>query len=125
MSLVNRANDIVDKWVEDQVPADIRRLVSMARFDLYYGPLEVGFRDEGDPNEPYPGFSEACDRISRCLEDIIEDVWVDMDCEDVSTSEPEGFYDGDEWIEPFLENVYHFDRGDVKRAYLGELASYL
>ena len=120
----------VNKVIEGhfELPAEIARKIALLNSDLYFGPLY--FNPEGetcchmDEGAVPFNFSKAGDEVMDYLrEEIPSTVYVDMDCEQVFDSEPQGYFDGDEddedaeWIEPYWENVYQVD--DVYSALLG------
>lgn len=111
------------EWIEAQTkefPQRIKRLMNSANFDLYHGP------DVED--DDYPGFVVACKELRQFFDDVACELWIDVDSGEVMTSEPrayaENFGDGDEWIEPNWETIYHVERREVLNAFLGsELAA--
>ncbi len=84
----------------EKMPVDMKKLFNQTYYDVMFGP---------SGEEDYPGFITATKKLS---EFEINEVWVDMQFEIVSESEPEELYD-----------VYHFDYSDVKRIVFGELAN--
>lgn len=114
-----------------ELAANVRTLIHQARMDLHYGSYRVG--------ENYPGFMEAMQTIRSAVDDLgVDDVWIDWDAGEVMETEPEGHEianpywsvhdpDGEpsSWIEPHWETITRFDRGEVIRAMLGDLADYL
>jgi hypothetical protein len=96
-----------------------------ANLDLYFGPNSRP--DEGDINADLT-FSKAVDELCAWWRDQPREVWLDMDCDHVSESEPEGWTDEEtgEFIEPAWECWMHFDTRAVKRALFGsELAGFI
>lgn len=92
------------------IPENIRRLAALTAYSLYFGPLEPGYPE--DPDFYYPGYCKALDTVKEWIEhNLPSEVWINLDCDYVSTSEPEGYYDDEtgEYIEPYLENTYHLD----------------
>ena len=98
-----------------KVPPQIRELINMANSDLYFGPLD------GEPG--YIGFSNAIQAI-RDWADELDTLYVQEWSGCVSLTEPEGEYDGDEYIDPL--EYYVYERKDILRVILGrELISYI
>lgn len=79
-------NKIVESAVSDyikslQIPDEIRRLISQAKWDLYHGPLYLDA--DGDECSPFDenarqfDFSGACDKIRDCLNDLVVTIYTD------------------------------------------------
>lgn len=124
------------------VPPNVQRMADRATFDLYFGP--IGTEQDYEADEPYPGFSEACEVVTDWCDENLSEVWYDSDSGFVSDREPEGYQEectdcagsgeacfhdadsdeecatcagsGEEWFEPTWEYYYHFEVRDVKRA---------
>lgn len=123
MSMHDKAKELLKAHVRKDMPDEIKRAVDYARADLNFGPAHAYPTLEDDPGFSFEG---ATTKIAAWLDDHApSEVWVDMDCEMVCDKAPEGYYDGDEWIEPHTEDVHYFDRASIKRAVFGELAEYL
>ena len=125
--MIPREEEKLDKalWTHFDPPAEINRLVNMARYDLYYGPMQEGEDVDG---YTYPGFSKAIDQINTWLSKVMEDVWYDRQSGEVLTKKPEGYEDEEtgEYVEPMWEDYYHLKARDVVRTMFGrELGSYL
>ena len=126
---------VVEKYFKAKMPKDIAQLVAMAHWDLNFGPAHGYVDGESTANDStieWPGFELACEHIKNWVHDELpSEVWVDMDCDDVSEYAPEGYWehadDQEEkvWVEPNTENTYHLDRKEIKRAVFGELAEYI
>lgn len=118
-----------DTYLKAHVLADvdpeILRLISLASFDLYFGP--IGPVDDDD--KPWPGFAKSCELIAAAID--LRERWV-ADYDEVRDSEPdwtermepdEGENEGclaycpDDWT--------HYESRDVRRVVLGELGSYV
>jgi hypothetical protein len=124
-------------WITD---ADAR-LVGQAHAALWFGD-EAGHNDDGDEGVDYPGWDVACDRF-RAIRDSVRELWYDNDTGAVLDSYPEPWFEaldpqpepddsGDTtwriyelrggvygiWVEPFTDELYHYDRTDVLRAVL-------
>lgn len=96
------------------LPERVQRLIDGANFDLHHGPH----------HEPgYPGFSRACDIISRYVPR--GDLWLDIQAGVVLVGEPEPYVDGDEVIEPDWEDYAVVDAYTARKAILGDLAAYV
>lgn len=81
-------NRVPESWAKEYkacLSDEIRQLISMANFDLYCGP---GCND----SEYWHGFSDACLKIRNALDDIPDQLWVDVDCENYSETEPEELF---------------------------------
>ena len=122
-STSDKIRKLVGDHVRKDMPDEIKRLAAYARADLHFGPEHNGL----DPDAPFPGFESATVTIGTWARDNMpRELWVDVDCEEVLTSEPEGYYDGDEWIAPDTEHIYRMDSRDIKRAVFGSaLAEYV
>lgn len=124
----------------------IKRLIALAKWNLNYGPNMEGQDDDEDTDDGskvvWPGFEEACREIASGTEHVISDVWVDIQTENVQTSEPEPDsyedtnpdHDPDDPDSPETITVTNeVDWSDwamvesqhVKAVLLGELASYV
>jgi hypothetical protein len=131
---------VLDQWGREQrnkLSERVHFLISCAKWDLSFGPANG---NELDTDEfTYPGWKRALDEIADGLESIhIDDIWINIQFEDVSTSEPEGCWlenpeydpndensEPQEWVEPDWEDIYHIDAKTVRRAIVGELSEYL
>ena len=85
------------------MPERIRRLANIATMDLYFGPYSAENLDDDEERELYKSFHYALDEIKAWSNDLPGTLYVDLDCESASDSEPEGYTDDDtgEWIEPY------------------------
>ncbi len=110
------------------IPEDMQRRANIATLDLHFGPYTA---DHLEPDEValYPSFSDAIDTLKTWLDSAIDsELWIDLDCDYVGTSEPEGYQDEEtgEYIEPYTENTWHLERRDILNALFNkELVSYL
>lgn len=107
----------------------IKRLIALANWNLYYGPSMLGQDDDEDTEDgskvKWPGFTEACREIANATEDI-SDVWVDIQSENVQTSEPEAEVDGEEVFEVCWEDWAMVEARQVKAVFFGsELAQHI
>lgn len=115
------AQELVSAHVRANMPEEIKRLAAYARADLNFGPAHAGLDEEDRP-----GFETATTQVAEWLRDNMpSEVWVDVGCDYVATSAPEGEEVDGEWQEPFTEETYHFERADILRAAFGELAEYV
>lgn len=85
------------------VPEDVQRLANLATSDLLWGP--IGLDDDWE-RENYQSFKSACKRIGEYIDTLPSQIWVDVDCEVVMDSEPQGEEVEGEWIEPYWESIY-------------------
>ena len=116
------AKKAIRTFYKPQLTDEIERLITLATYDLYFGP--IGALD--DDGNPWPGFSRSCELISAAIDP--SDLWVDLDAEYATDSEPEWGYDPDdeESTAQDPESWCHFEARDVKRAIFGaELAGYV
>jgi len=122
------------KETKETLDAEVKKLISQANFDLYYGPSGGGLDDEDEDGTPaYPGFETACREIRRALSDLPSTVYVDEDSGCWTTTEPSCWTcggceecDGEDLcvLEPGPYVVY--ERKDLIRAIVGrELAEYV
>jgi hypothetical protein len=134
---------------EFDISPETQKLITLATYDLYYGPEPANseptlkVRDEyGNENEwaGYPGFVTACRRLREALfVDLPGQVWWDEDTGILAHSEPqpadcgvcngEGYIDGTD--EPFCTECsgrgqfeadgdwYVFERRDLLRGLVG------
>jgi hypothetical protein len=104
------------------LPPRVQRLITLANHDLLYGPSMEGLEGE----VTYPGFTEACRVIRDATEDIIQDVWVDIQAEYVHTSEPEPDVDGDDFTPVDWEDWAFVEARHLKYVFFGsELAPHI
>lgn len=126
MDTMKSATEAIKAHVSATLSDEIKRLISLANHDLYFGPIPEGAaNDDGDDGPLYPGFCEACKRIGEAFEEC-DELWYDSACGTVSADEPETWADEDtgEVIEPCWEDYYKFDRQAIRLAVLGrELSS--
>jgi len=118
-SIEDEADKDIEAYFDKKVPPDIQRLINQATTDLYTGPLE---------EEDYPGFQTASAKIQEWVDNELSEVWYDTQSGYVSEEKPKGYEDEDsgEWVEPFWEDYYHYDKKHVVQLVLGnELANTL
>lgn len=97
-----------------EVPEDIQRLVNLVTSDLLYGP--IGLDDDWE-RENYQSFESACIRIKNYVSTLPSQVWVDIDCDCVMTSEPQIEEVEGEYLEPCWESIYYVNgRNEVVEA---------
>lgn len=96
MTIDKTVDRALSKWIEEQkgnLHKRIQRLISLASWNLYYGPNMEGQDDEEDTDDGekvvWPGFSVACHEISAAIEELPREVWVDIQSEYVGTEEPQ------------------------------------
>lgn len=142
-------------WKAENIDEPTRRLIPLANFDLYHGPVGDGAYGDPADDDPeewagYPGFSKAADAIARALDALPSALFLDVDtgyCQE-SEPDPERCEDCDGSGETTMwgDNVivvrcdachgrgcfeasgewYRLDRGELKRAIVGnELAQYV
>ena len=118
-SFTDTAEDDVVKYFRGKIPNDIKKLIRQAKYSLYYGP-DV-------PDEDWPGWSTATEKISEWMNNNLEDVYYDVQSGNVQTSEPQPEVDEEtgETYDIYPEDWYHYESNDVKKLLLGELASYV
>lgn len=121
------------------VPAHIAACASAIRYDLYHGPcfscvpaegIEAFTIDhyasdasdladiDGTISETYVG--PVADALRSFIDDLPSEVWVDVQCDCVCTSEPEAFEEDGEWYEPCWDDYYHLDRSDIVAGLFGK-----
>lgn len=121
-----QADKLVSAHVRESMPEEIKLLVTLAKADLHFGPSHAYPAIDEDVAAMFPGFEKATNTIKAWLDDNApREVWVDLGCDYVATSAPEGEEIDGEWQEPYLEETIHFEWRDIKRAAFGELAEYL
>lgn len=107
-------NKTVEKEIRDYVEVSdrITFLARNAVDDILYGPV---CRDED-----YEGFESAIGELREwATTEVPCELWVDVDCGSVFTSEPESYEEDGEVFEPFWESIYHLERKDILRALFG------
>lgn len=142
---MDRHDKAVFTYIKENVkiPDNVKRMASLASWDLWYGPLtycETCGADHLDDCEcgdlKYPGFEAACAIVSEWADENIESLYVEDYSDYVLTKEPQGRWEnseGDEcdkfdedahYVEP--EQYYFFERSDIlKIIFDKELISYL
>lgn len=124
------------QWKEENLTEEVRSRISQATTDLYDGTVI---------DDDYPGFITATKEITQALQALPFDVYIDLDTDDVSETEPQAeeceacdgfgnmiededtvcdicngqkYHSGGEW--------YHVERAEIKAAIVGkELAVYV
>jgi hypothetical protein len=120
------ARKLVSEYVHKDMPEEIRLLVTLAKADLHFGPSHAYPSIDEEVAATFPGFETACDKIGAWLDDNApRELWVDLGCDFVATSAPEGEEMDGEWQEPYLDETIHMEWDDIKRAVVGELAEYV
>ncbi|HEY8926184.1 MAG TPA: hypothetical protein VIU64_17500 [Polyangia bacterium] len=107
----------------------VRRLIGLARADLYHGPIRGALDDE--ERAEWPGFFTACEMIAAELPR--SDLYIDLDVDEViGESEPRwhgpecGCAEDPEVACYHPDVVLHVDRSTVVRALVGsELARHV
>jgi hypothetical protein len=136
--------DWAREWSAENIDAATQKLINLATYDLYFGP--VGDGAAGDPADGdsdwdgWPGFSKACDAIEKVLRDLPRELYVDVDCGYWQEEEPRSekcdacqengetceVCGGSGWIDPIWENWMKLDRTELKKLIVGkELAEYV
>jgi hypothetical protein len=124
----------------EHVPADVQKLINLATYDLWHGPVGDGavgdpaLDEYGQENEwaGYPGFVSATEKIGEVFDDVPSTLYVDTGAECWSEREPgpdecgECCGRGEICTEPYLDDTYEVGRAQLVRAIVGkELAEYL
>ena len=116
-----RANKAIRESYADLLTPEIERLISLATFDLFFGP--IGPTD--DDGKEWPGFSRSTEILADALNPIA--FYWNAECEYGTSTEPDWSATDDEGM--LFENPedwYEFEARDVKRAIFGdELSKYL
>ncbi len=117
MSRIKGLDEAVRRHIK--IPKRVQHQIDGARADLFYGPLSV--RDAKDHGiKGWRGYDHAIGVIQDWIaSDVPHELWYDNDFGGIYESLPEGEYVDGEWQEPFLENTFHVDRGEILRALLG------
>lgn len=130
----NEVESTIQEYLQSrEISPDTIRLISQARYDLFYGPIypdadeNSAFYGVIEDQEKYPGFSKAVEQISTALDNCIGDIYVDVFSGGWSSSAPEPWEDEDgEIIEPTYEDFVHVSVNDIRKHLLGsDLASYV
>lgn len=103
--------DAIREYVAIAEP--IRRLISLAKTDLYNGPIYVDADEDEDDHDAWPGFAAACQIIRDAMP--CGDLFIDLEDDEVL---------GD--VEPLLDGVLCVDHRVVVSTLVGEaLARYV
>ena len=115
------ANKRVRAHFADKLTPEIERLITLATYDLHFGPIGP----TADDGNPWPGFERACELISSAIEP--SELWVDLEGDWIGETEPRWENPEDPESDGFMsEDFVHFECSDVKRAIFGtELAGYV
>lgn len=120
-------DDIVRQHCLGLLDNRVRRLVSMALSDLYFGPFVAEDFEADDPDETirWPGYVPAIEEIRKAADKLPRVLWIDTEFGEVLESEPEGWDDEDtgEWVDPIWEREIYceFNTRDIMRATFGAL----
>ena len=117
----------IEKAVREHCANEFRKrqkdLLSMALWDLSFGPFSAVDYDDEDPDRgtQWPGYVEAISELNGV--ELPGQLWFDADAEQILESAPEGWEDEDgEWFEPGLdEGFYELDAAYIRRAVFGAL----
>ena len=119
--LTSNQEKAIRSFVLADVGDDTKRLIRLANYDLYYGPVT-----EPDDGEPWPGFVRACREIRDAIR--VSDLYLDSQSGEVTDTEPQ-WCDciADDCTEQhFPSDYYKVERADVMRIVVGkELAPYV
>jgi hypothetical protein len=120
------------KWKDEYLSTEVRILIGQAITDLYEGTLF---------DETYPGFTTACNTIKQALLDLPSNLYIDLDTDDVSETEPQAeecegckednttVFDHDCLVCGNTGSVdpggewYHVERAEIKAAVVGKQLS--
>jgi hypothetical protein len=134
LSLEKTVKEWAKEWRTENLSPETQRLITLASFDLYFGPIG----DVDDDGNPWPGFQKACEIIREAVEDVPSVLFVDDGAGYWQESEPEserceeckgvgcetcnkqGYFD------PPWEDFYKLGRKELRELIVGkELAKYL
>lgn len=118
--------EVLESYVKNALGADYPRfqnLSSLLRTDLFMGPIYY-IDEQGDPrfwgDEPEAdnnwaewSFVDAVQELRQLLGHMSNHIYVDVDSGSYSTSEPVGYEEDGEWIEPCWESIYEVQVTDV------------
>lgn len=111
---------VVMAWAKKQYPAinwtAVVELAGMLNAELWHGPLPDNYWTECDPRDtPWPGWQQASKQLVAMLNDLPHKVWVDEDCDFVTSKDPnqdennwseeDGWIGSDNWWELDLRKV--------------------
>jgi hypothetical protein len=126
--LTSSQEKAIRSFVLADVGDDIKRLIRLANWDLYYGP-GVDYTESSEPiaddGETWPGFSKACREIRDALD--VGTLYIDDQSDCVSDREPECQCDNREDCDGSCCNDwYSVEPRDVLSIVVGkELAPYV
>src|SRR5271168_2825652 len=106
------------------MPADVEKQGRLANWDLWSGPINFCEECGADHLEDcscevvYAGFTKACGIVSDWLDENVNTLYWLVDCENLSTEEPQGEEIDGEYCEP--EGYYVIDRKDVVNILFGK-----
>jgi hypothetical protein len=116
-SMQSKVTEAIRSYYEDQMSEPLKKTLSRALFDLYEGP---GIPDEEDDGWTY---EKALRELSRWWQSVGQTLYFDTQSEMVETELPKGFQDGDEWVEPMLEDYIEVSERDGAKAIFGALVT--
>ena len=82
MSLTKAQEKAIRDYVLQDVDDETKRLIRLANWDLYYGPVT-----EPDDSEPWPGFIAACRQIRDALD--VGTLYIDAQTGNVNGVKPD------------------------------------
>ncbi len=89
---------VLEAWAEDfrkKLSGRVRRLMAMASYDLWYGPLASGYSEETGYNlkgrTRWPGSVSAWEQIRVALEraNLPGEAWINVETEEFAVDEPD------------------------------------
>lgn len=94
------------------------KAASIASWELYFGPACTRRAEKR--------YFAALNRLEHFVEEYLSEFYIDLDCDYVSTSEPEGYTNDDgQWEEPFTENTWHLTRKEASKLLFGVCSEYI
>ena len=95
----------------------------IASSEIHFGPGAFSCCDSRLIEKRY---FASLNRVERFIESYLQDFYIDLDCDCLMTTEPEGYEDENgDWQEPFLENTYKVSRKECAKLIFGVCANYI
>lgn len=115
MSLHESAVKAVRTFFIEKMDKRTQDLRSAALWDLHFGPYGAEYYKDSQEVENWPGYVDAVEALETWSGENITEVWVDIQSMEVLTDTPPDDMLG--------EDIYHFERKDVRRVVFKELVT--
>jgi len=115
VSIRDQAVKAVREFFFEKMDPRTKSLRGAALWDLHFGPYDAEYYKDAQEVENWPGYTSAVEALETWSGDNISEVWVDIQTMEVLTDTPPDDMLG--------KDIYHFERGDVRRAVFKELVT--